>query len=71
MKIFRKNKGAAVRESLIRSVDKAYKKTQTRWVKLMERLTKNFRRRTWLLVLIIYGIWAISLCCYIILSALI
>lgn len=71
MKIFRKNKGEAVRESLIRSVDKAYKKTQTRWVKLMERLTKNFRRRTWLLVLIIYGIWAISLCCYIILSALI
>ena len=70
MKIFRKNNGEAMRGSLIRSVDKAYKKIQTSWVKLMERLTKNFRRRTWVIVLIIYAIWAISLCCYIILSAI-
>ncbi len=70
MKISRKNKSEAVRESVIRSIDKTYRRTQTGWVKLMERCTKNLDRRKWTIVLVIYVIWAICLCAYIILIAI-
>ncbi|WP_298938686.1 hypothetical protein [uncultured Dysgonomonas sp.] len=70
MRLFSKNKSEAVRRSVIRSVDKTYRKTQTGWVKLMERYTKNFERRSWIIALVIYALCAISLCAYLILSAI-
>lgn len=70
MRIFRKNNGEAVRRSVIRSVEKTYRKTQTGWVKFLEHCTKNFDRRRWIIVLVIYAIWAISLCAYMILIAI-
>lgn len=70
MKTFKINKREAVRRSVIRSIEKTYRKMQTGWVKLMERSTKNFDRRRWIIILLIYAILAISLCAYMILVAI-
>ncbi len=70
MKIFRHNKGEAVRRSLVRTLETAYRKTQRAWVKLMERCTKNFNRRSWIVALVIYALCAICLCSYLVLSTI-
>ncbi|WP_313492003.1 MULTISPECIES: hypothetical protein [Sphingobacterium] len=72
MKLFNgnKEKREAIRPLLTRTIKNAYRKTQTGWVKVMKRWTRNFSRRTWMVVLVIYAVWAICLCGYIILIAI-
>ncbi|MNJ95272.1 hypothetical protein D3C87_129800 [compost metagenome] len=65
-----KEKVDNARESVLRSFENKYQKVETSWVKLMERLTKKFSRHTWYIALVIYAICGVSICTYIILTAI-
>lgn len=76
MKLFRKKRQNDAGErnriplTIMKSVNSIYAKLQERWVKALERSTKGFTRRTWIIILILYSIAGLATTAYLLISAI-